>query len=93
MDQISINLPNGSSNIHKLDQAKYVSYFGSDVPLYNIPDSELETSSGTFILPLTEFKFDANVIGFEFYALNPGTVTLYVNRKIILKTNIIFLIF
>ncbi|CAF1062329.1 unnamed protein product, partial [Brachionus calyciflorus] len=53
-----------------------ISYFGAKVP-QNITNPVAFIESGYYLLPLTEAKFDAKVIGFEGYALGIGTYNTY----------------
>lgn len=54
------------------------SYFGNFNSSLNLSDSHSMVAEGDFVLPITEFKFDANLIGFEFYAHTAGSVTIRV---------------
>ncbi|CAF1074664.1 unnamed protein product, partial [Brachionus calyciflorus] len=54
-----------------------ISYFGFKVP-NNITEPVSFFKNGDFLLPLTEAKFDANLIGFEGYALGTGTYTTFI---------------
>lgn len=56
-----------------------ISYFGVPIPS-NISNPNSIPISGSFILPNTEFKFDAYVIGFELYAANAGNIIIEVKK-------------
>lgn len=74
----------GENNIKNFSVSnKVVSYFGffeKFKPTDNIVSTSL---TGNFLLLNTEFKFDTNLVGFEIYAVNPGLLTLYVNKHYI----------
>ncbi|CAF0899284.1 unnamed protein product, partial [Brachionus calyciflorus] len=53
-----------------------ISYFGAKVP-QNITNPVGFSKNGYYLLPLTEAKFDANLIGFEGYALGIGTYNIF----------------
>lgn len=60
-----------------------MNYFGEAVPQYISNPITLSYSGrpDTAILPSTEFRFDANLIGFEIYATRSGQITIYVRIK------------
>ncbi|RNA23113.1 hypothetical protein BpHYR1_038270 [Brachionus plicatilis] len=79
-DEFSISYPNGSTSFHNFSQSKTIDYFGSEVPKNELGEN-LPTSSGTFVLPLTEFKFDSFILGLEFYAANAGEIQIFIDSN------------
>ncbi|CAF1072385.1 unnamed protein product [Brachionus calyciflorus] len=78
-DEVEVNVQNDSKMVHNFSDSNYISYFGIDVPTY-IDKENIESSiMGDFILPLTEFKFDAYILGFQFYAYKSGQISVYVS--------------
>lgn len=61
-----------------------VNYVGMNVP-FLIENPVKFQAGGYYVLPLTEFKFDTTLIGFELYSLSPNVNNLY--------TYVIFLYF
>ena len=60
---------------------KPLNYFGEAVPQYIANPITLSygTRANTFILSSTEFRFDANLIGFELYATIGGILRIHVS--------------
>lgn len=79
METISIEYPDNSTKQFRPDNQTIVSYFGPSVPGY-IQDPISVLKSGDFILPLSEFKFDALLMGFEFYAVGSGNIQIFVKK-------------
>ncbi|CAF0879250.1 unnamed protein product, partial [Brachionus calyciflorus] len=78
-DEVEVNVQNDSKMVHNFSDSNYISYFGIEVPTY-IDKENIESSIiGDFILPLTEFKFDAYILGFQFYANKSGQILVYVS--------------
>lgn len=66
------------SNLSLTIQIDLVSYFGSFIPM-NIDNFIEVSTTGLYLLTNTEFLFDANLIGFEFYANEAGNLNLQVS--------------
>lgn len=61
-------------------QGNVISFFGSFF-LNSIINSSIPSNSAPYtdyLLTNTEFRFDGNLIGFEFHASNPGSICFYV---------------
>lgn len=77
-EEFFIIYPNGSISQHNFNQAKHIFYFGHQVPQNELSEDDLLTASGAFVLPSTEFQFDSFIIGFEAYAIENGTIEIFV---------------
>ncbi|CAF0982212.1 unnamed protein product, partial [Brachionus calyciflorus] len=67
----SVELDNNIFNF----TGKYFNYFGIESLDLNYTN-ETTNLTGSFVLPNTEFKFDADFIGFETFAVNNGQLTI-----------------
>lgn len=74
-DTVSIDYGNGNSDTFT-SNGYVVSYFGISVTNQTVPKL---SSSGSFLLTNSEFKFDTNLIGFNIFTSAAGPVTLSVN--------------
>lgn len=78
-DRIKINFDNGQSSFLNLS-SQSLNYFGEYVPKSIAQPAQLNITGGfnVFMLLNTEFKVDANLIGFEVYGTATGQIRIHV---------------
>ncbi|CAF0951627.1 unnamed protein product, partial [Brachionus calyciflorus] len=79
-DMVLLNSANDLKREHNFSNDSYILYFGIPIPTF-IDNIDGHSMTGEFVLPLTEFKFEAYAVGFEFYAYKTGEILVSIDEN------------
>lgn len=81
-DTIDVYDEDGTLTTYSIAANESRAYLGTFDTRMNVTNYQTVSSTGNYILPNLEFKFNTFITGFEFFAANPGTITIKVSLNL-----------